>query len=204
MFTTLERKHLELTKNLSNKAEENMSLFEGKKVLRCKVNELLGVEQKNEAMKKELNTKTEFAEELMRRLEASGIKLSEMAREVMTLREFQDASLGGTPRRSLSKNIRKPEDDPIVKDLQSQVHRLQNLLEEERELGKSYEQSTEQYELAIKQTTTKMKSILKRETEKRKQAESEVKKLTQKVEELQFMLDERQDILSWSSDEEKE
>eukprot|EP01126_Amoeba_proteus_P051599 TRINITY_DN6173_c0_g1_i2.p1 TRINITY_DN6173_c0_g1~~TRINITY_DN6173_c0_g1_i2.p1 ORF type:complete len:182 (-),score=56.43 TRINITY_DN6173_c0_g1_i2:123-668(-) len=181
-----------------------MSLFEGKKVLRCKVNALLGSEQKNEAMKKELNTKTEFTEELMRRLEASGIKLSEMAREVMTLREFQDVSLGGTPRRSLSKNIRKPEDDPIVKDLQSQVHRLQNLLEEERELGKSYEQSTEQYELAIKQTTTKMKSILKRETEKRKQAESEVKKLTQKVEELQFMLDERQDILSWSSDEEKE
>eukprot|EP01126_Amoeba_proteus_P051601 TRINITY_DN6173_c0_g2_i2.p1 TRINITY_DN6173_c0_g2~~TRINITY_DN6173_c0_g2_i2.p1 ORF type:complete len:106 (+),score=25.03 TRINITY_DN6173_c0_g2_i2:265-582(+) len=101
MFTTLERKHLELTKNLSNKAEENMSLFEGKKVLRCKVNALLGSEQKNEAMKKELNTKTEFTEELMRRLEASGIKLSEMAREVMTLREFQDVSLGGTPRRSL-------------------------------------------------------------------------------------------------------
>jgi hypothetical protein len=86
-FAALERKHLELTRHLSDKAEENMTLFEEKKALKMKVNELSGLEKKNEQLQKEIAEKSELVQELMRRLETSGKSLTDMAREVMSLRD---------------------------------------------------------------------------------------------------------------------
>lgn len=93
-FAALERKHLELTRHLSDKAEENMTLFEEKKALKMKVNELNSMEKKNEQLQKELGEKAELVQELMRRLETSGKSLSDMAREVMSLRDQHSPHAG--------------------------------------------------------------------------------------------------------------
>eukprot|EP01127_Copromyxa_protea_P020952 TRINITY_DN7083_c0_g1_i1.p1 TRINITY_DN7083_c0_g1~~TRINITY_DN7083_c0_g1_i1.p1 ORF type:complete len:318 (+),score=98.58 TRINITY_DN7083_c0_g1_i1:62-955(+) len=193
-FAALERKHLELTRHLSDKAEENSQLFEEKKALKMKVNELSGLEKKNEQLQKEIAEKTEVEKELIRRLETSGKSLTDMAREVMSLRDQHSPHTD-----------RVVVENPIIQDQRAQITRLERLLEEEKQMTKSYDESTEEYEKTIKRITAKMKAHSKREIERRRQAEFEGQRLKQKVEELEFLLEQRQpDYESWSSSGEEE
>jgi len=49
-----------------------------------------------------------------------------------------------------------------------------------------------------------MTNSLKREQERRKKAEFDVQRLKQKIEELEFLLSEKEDTSSWSDDDESE
>lgn len=215
-----ERRLKVLTHCLEEKAEENVTLAESNRELHQKfvqldqklkhlVEENTSTDKDNssknrERSNKEIEKKLEMMAETLNILASDNISLRSLNDECEKNKKFGkgDKSARDSEKKAPVGKAKsaKAQEDEYIANLKKEVLRLSQIEE-------SCDESVLLYENTIKEMNQKMKIALKKEQERRKKAEFDVQRLKQKIEELDFLLSDKEDTFSWSSnseDEEKE
>jgi len=187
---------------LEEKAEENVVLAEQNKELHQRYQmyeKNLNQLEENMSSTEHL-TKFGMNKEIEKKLESMSESLVILAQDNIELRAqliAQRKKAKEAPQKDKKQIMTPNAIGDNINLLKAEVLRLSQIEE-------SCDESQFLYDNFIDELNQKMTNSLKREQERRKKAEFDVQRLKQKIEELEFLLSEKEDTSSWSDDDESE
>jgi hypothetical protein len=128
-----------------------------------------------------------------------------MAGEILQLRSALEQKQGGKGA-AVATTVVDSEQEMLliqkVSDLTHEVKKLKKLHHQAKESADSLQENVDLYEEELKRKKKSWRDAIQKESKRRKKAENEVRRLKAKVEELEFLMDQRETSDELSSDEE--